>query len=64
MQNDRQRCKVKVRKFLFNILWRSGVMEENPQGGGFRRPPGMDRISKSDRESDTTIFTFLELYGT
>ena len=25
---------IKVRKFLFNILWRFGVMEENPEDGG------------------------------
>ena len=30
MQNDRQRCKIKVRKLLFNILWRFGVMEKKP----------------------------------
>ena len=39
MYNDCQRCKIKVRKFLFNILWRFGVMEENPGGGsGFLSP--------------------------
>ena len=38
MQNDRQRCKIKVRKFLFNILWRFGVIEESPRGGGFHPP--------------------------
>ena len=31
-QNVRQRCKVKVRKLLFNISWRFGVMEEKPLG--------------------------------
>ena len=37
MQNDRQRCKIKVRKFVFDILWRFGVVEENPKGeGGFQ----------------------------
>ena len=34
---------IKVRKFLFNILWRFGVMEENPEdgskGGGRFHPP-------------------------
>ena len=30
MQNDRQRCKIKVRKFPFNILWRFGATEEKP----------------------------------
>ena len=39
MQNDRQWCKIKVRKFPFNILWRFGVMDENPGGGGGFRPP-------------------------
>ena len=34
MKNDCQICKIKVRKFLFNILRRFGVMEENPKGGG------------------------------
>ena len=38
MQNDRQMCKIKDRKFPFNILWRFGVMEET------LRPPGMDRV--------------------
>ena len=34
MQNDCQRRKIKVRKFLFNILWRFEVVEKNPKGGG------------------------------
>ena len=34
MENDRQRCKIKVRKFLFHILWRFGATEGKPQGGG------------------------------
>ena len=37
MQNDRQRCKIKVRKFLFNILWRFGVMEEKWARIGLRK---------------------------
>ena len=41
MQNDCQRCKIKVRKFLFDILWGFGVMEEKPEGAA---PPGPDRI--------------------
>ena len=28
--NDRRRCKIKVRKFLFNISWCFGVMKEKP----------------------------------
>ena len=31
-KKDRQRCKIKVRKLLFNILRRFAVMEENPKG--------------------------------
>ena len=38
MYNDRQRCKIKVRKFLCDILWRFGDMEEKREGGGFRSP--------------------------
>ena len=38
MENDRQRCKIKVRKFLFNILWRFGIMEENSKGWGGSEP--------------------------
>ena len=30
MQNDRRGCKFKDKKFLFNILWHLGVMEEKP----------------------------------
>ena len=41
--NDRQRCKVKVRKFLFNISWHFEVMEENLRGAD-SPPPGMDRV--------------------
>ena len=46
MQNDRQWCKIKVRKFPFNIIWRFGVMDENPRGGGGGRipSPGPDRV--------------------
>ena len=35
---------VKVRKFLFNILWRFGAMEENPEDGSKGRgeiPPSL-----------------------
>ena len=46
MQNDRQRCKSKVRKFFFNILWRFGVMEEKPKGAA-DLPPGPDRVKAS-----------------
>ena len=44
--HDRQRCKVKVRKFLFNISWRFGVMEENLRGADSASLPpfGMDRV--------------------
>ena len=38
MQNDRQRCKIKAGKFLLDILWRFGVMEEKTLG--MRIPPG------------------------
>ena len=44
MKNDRQRCKIKVRKFLFNILWRFGVIEENPGVGANSASPGPDRV--------------------
>ena len=36
--------KIKVRKFLFNILWRFGVMEENLGGGDSAPPPTMVRV--------------------
>ena len=40
MQNDRQRCKIKVREFLFDILWRFRVTEKNLGGGGaYSVPP-------------------------
>ena len=39
---------IKVRKFLFNILWRFEVMEENPKdggkGGGDSTLTGLDRV--------------------
>ena len=44
MQNESQRCKVKVVKCHFIILWRSGVIEEKPQGGGGGTPPSKDRV--------------------
>ena len=31
MQNDRQWCKIIVRRFVFNILWHFEVMEEKPK---------------------------------
>ena len=34
MQNVFQKCKVKVAKSHFIILWRFGVIEEKPLGGG------------------------------
>ena len=36
--------KVKVRKLLFNISWRFGVMEEKPSGRGASEAPGPDRV--------------------
>ena len=38
MKNDRQKCKIIFRKFLFNILWRVGVKGDNPMGtdSGYR----------------------------
>ena len=44
MQNNRHRCKIKVRMFPFNILWRFGVMEEYAWGGGKRFPPSTVRL--------------------
>ena len=35
MQNDPQRCKIKLEKFHFNILWYGGVIKEGwGEGGG------------------------------
>ena len=34
MQNNCQICRFKIKRFLFNILWRFGAMEEKPCGGG------------------------------
>ena len=34
MQNVSQRCKIKVAKFHFIILWRFGVIQGKPQEGG------------------------------
>ena len=40
MQNVSQRCKIKVAKFHFIILWRFGVIQGKPQeGGGGKNPP-------------------------
>ena len=36
-------CKIKVRKFLLNISWCFGVMEENLRGAD-SAPPGLDRV--------------------
>ena len=49
MENVSQRCKVKVEKCHFIILWCFRVIEEKPQGGGGGggeriRPPGIDRV--------------------
>ena len=58
MQNDRQSCKIKVRKFLFDILWCFGVMEEKPEGvGSAPPPPGQDRVKKEYKTE------FLELFS-
>ena len=55
MQNDRQRCKIKVRKFPLNILWRFGVMGKNPKGAGSAPPPGMDRVKLGDQLHHGTL---------
>ena len=39
VQNDPQRCKVKLEKFHFDILCRFGVIKESLPGGGIRPPP-------------------------
>ena len=36
MQNKPRRHRIKVGKFLFNILWCFRVMEKKLQGGGLR----------------------------
>ena len=42
-------CKIKVRKFLFDISWSFGVMEEKLQGGDSAPPPpcSMDGVKMS-----------------
>ena len=39
-------CKIKVRKFPFNISWCFGIMEEKPWGADSAPPPppGMGRV--------------------
>ena len=45
MKNDLQRCKIKVRKFLSNISWCFGVMEENLwRGADSANPPAWIRL--------------------
>ena len=45
MQYDPQRCKIKMGKFHFIILWRFGVIEERFQGGIHPPPPpGLERV--------------------
>ena len=40
VQNDPHKCKIKLEKFHFDILFRFGVIKESlPGGDGFRPPP-------------------------
>ena len=39
VQNDPHKCKIKLEKFHFDMLCRSGVIKESLPGGGIRPPP-------------------------
>ena len=39
VQNDSIKCKIKLEKFHFDILYRFGVIKESLSGGGESAPP-------------------------
>ena len=43
VENDSDKCKIKLEKFHFDILCRFGVIKESLPGGGRIRPPSQVR---------------------